>query len=347
MSATGTPPLSYQWQRNGSDIAGATSSTYTLSNAQASDNGALFSARVTNSFGSATSNAAQLTVTSNTPPTGSITQPAAGVLYQGGQIINYAGTGTDAEDGVLPASGFTWKVDFHHDDHFHPFLPDTSGAKSGSFIIPTTGETSANVWYRIHLTVRDSGGLAHSSFRDILPRTSTLTLQTNPSGLQLKLDGQPVTSPYSFVGVVGITRTLEAVSPQTLGGTTYVFSSWSDGGAASHSISTPATNTTYTALYNSGAGDTTPPIVTITNPAPGSTVARKSNVTISATATDNVGVARVEFYVNGSLLCTDASASYSCNWKVPNQPNRTYQIEVRAYDQAGNLGSAVLQVTSR
>ena len=347
VSATGTPPFSYQWQRNGSDIAGATSVNYTLSNAQPSDNGALFRAVVTNSFGSATSNNAQLTVTSNTPPTGNITQPLTGTLYQGGQTIDYAGTGSDAEDGDLPATGFSWRVDFHHDDHLHPFLPATNGATSGSFTIPTMGETSDNVWYRIHLTVTDSGGLTHSSFRDILPRKSTVTLQTSPSGLQLKLDGQPVTAPYSFVGVVGITRTLEAVSPQTIGATTYVFGSWSDGGAASHSISTPATNTTYTAVYSASPADTTPPTVSITNPAQGATVARKSTITLSATATDNVGVVSVEFYVNGSLQCTDTSAAYTCNWRVPNQPNRSYQIQARAYDQAGNSGSALIQVTSQ
>ncbi len=185
------------------------------------------------------------------------------------------------------------------------------------------------------------------SYRDILPRKSTVTLQTSPSGLQLKLDGQPVTAPHSFVGVVGITRSLEAVSPQTIGSTTYVFGSWSDGGATSHSISTPSTNTTYTAVYSAGAGDTTPPTVSITSPAQGATVARKSTVTLRATATDNVGVVRVEFYVNGSLQCTDATADYTCNWRVPNQPNRSYQIQARAYDQAGNSASAVIQVTAR
>lgn len=345
VSATGTPPLNYQWQRNGVDIPGETSSSFTISNAQLSDNGALFRALVSNSFGTATSNTAQLTVTLNTPPTGIIIEPLAGTLYQGGQTINYAGTGSDAEDGDLAASAFTWRVDFHHDDHFHPFVPDTSGSSSGSFTIPTTGETSANVWYRIHLTVRDLEGLTHSSFRDILPRTSTVSLQSIPSGLQLKLDGQPITSPHSFVGVVGIDRTLEAVSPQTLSGTTYVFQSWSDGGAANHSISTPATDTTYTAAYNANSVDTTPPVVSITNPAPGSAVERKSTVTLSATASDDIGVTRVEFYVNGDLQCTAAPASYSCNWRVPNPPNRTYQIEAKAYDQAGNSGSAVIQVT--
>ncbi len=281
------------------------------------------------------------------PPTGNITQPPTGTLYQGGQTINYAGTGNDPEDGTLPASGFTWRVDFHHDTHFHPFLPATSGSTSGSVTIPTNGENSDNVWYRIHLTVTDSAGLTHSSFRDILPRKSTVSLQTSPSGLQLKLDGQPVMAPHSFVGVVGITRTLEAVSPQTIGSTTYVFGSWSDGGAANHSISTPSTNTIYTASYSASTVDTTPPTVSITSPAEGATVLRKSTVVLSASATDNVGVVRVEFYVNGSLQCTDTSAAYTCSWKVPNQPNRSYQIQARAYDQAGNSASALIQVTSR
>ena len=93
--------------------------------------------------------------------------------------------------------------------------------------------------------------------------------------------------------------------------------------------------------------DETPPVVSITNPAQGATVVKKSNVTLSATATDNVGVVRVEFYVNGSLQCTDSSLAYTCIWRVPNPPNRTYQIEVRVVDQAGNSGSAVVQVTSR
>ena len=96
-----------------------------------------------------------------------------------------------------------------------------------------------------------------------------------------------------------------------------------------------------------GTVDSIPPMVSITNPAQGSFVARKATIILSATASDNVGVARVEFYVNGGLQCSDSSAGYTCNWKVPNPPNRTYQIEARAFDQAGNSGSALVQVTSR
>ena len=116
-------------------------------------------------------------------------------------------------------------------------------------MVPTTGETSANVWYRIHLTVRDAGGLTHSTFNDIVPRKSTITLATSPAGLQLTRDGQPLVAPQSVLGVVGIQRTLGAPSPQTVSGTTYEFVSWSDGGAATHTVATPASNTTYTATF--------------------------------------------------------------------------------------------------
>ena len=249
--ASGTDPLNYQWERNHVNIPGATSSSYTLNNAQLSDSGALFRCVVTNSFGSATSNDATLTVTPNNAPTGTINAPVEGTLYSGGETINYSGTGTDPEDVTIPASGFTWQVDLHHDQHVHPFIPPTTGSKTGSFTLPVTGETGDNQWYRIYLTVRDSGGLTHTSYREIFPRKATIILASNPTGLQLKLDSVPVNAPYSFVGVVGMQRTIEAVSPQTLGATTYNFVSWSDGGALSHPISTPPSNTTYTATFSS------------------------------------------------------------------------------------------------
>jgi glucose/arabinose dehydrogenase len=186
---------------------------------------------------------------SNTPPTATINTPAAGSRYSAGQTINYSGSGTDPEDGTLGASAFTWRVDFHHDTHTHPVIPDTSGVTSGSFTAPTVGEVSANVFYRITLTVRDSAGATNTVTRDVLPNTSVMSFATSPSGLQIRLDGGPQATPSSVTGVVGMQRTLGHVSPQTSGSNSYSFVSWSDGGAGTHTISTPSTNTTYTATY--------------------------------------------------------------------------------------------------
>jgi glucose/arabinose dehydrogenase len=62
VTAAGTAPLSFQWQRNQANISGATNSSYTISSAALSDNGAKFRCVVTNPFGSAASNEATLTV---------------------------------------------------------------------------------------------------------------------------------------------------------------------------------------------------------------------------------------------------------------------------------------------
>jgi chitinase len=88
------------------------------------------------------------------------------------------------------------------------------------------------------------------------------------------------------------------------------------------------------------AADATPPTVGLTSPADGALVPKKSTVTISATASDNVGVTRVEFYVNAQLTCSDTAASYTCAWKVPASPGRTYQLQAKAYDAQGNVSSS-------
>jgi len=241
--------LRFQWQRNGTDISGATSSTFTIPSAQLSDDGDGFRAVVTNDFGSDTSDEATLTVTSNSPPLATITAPAAGALFSGGQTIAFSGGGTDPEDGTLPPSALTWRVDLHHEAHVHPFLQPTSGISSGTFVTSDRGHPEPSTFYRVTLTVMDSGGLTHTTVVDVRPRTSRITLATSPTGLSITLDGQPRTAPFSEDSVEGVFRTLGVVSPQTSGGTTYTFVSWSDGGAATHEVRTPVADTTFTATF--------------------------------------------------------------------------------------------------
>jgi hypothetical protein len=204
---------------------------------------------VSNAFGNTLSNVAPLSVTSDKPPLGRILTPVQGTTYFGGMVVNYSGSASDFEDGDLPASAFTWQVDFHHDTHLHPFIPATTGSKTGTFTIPSRGETSSNVYYRIILKVKDSAGLTRTVTRDILPRKADMTFATTPAGLQITLDGEQRVTPFTVTGVVGIKRAIAAPSPQTVSGLSYVFQSWSDGRGRSHEISTPAVNTTYTANF--------------------------------------------------------------------------------------------------
>jgi hypothetical protein len=67
VTATGTAPLSYQWQKGGAPISGATGASYTTPATAQSDSGSTFTVVVTNAAGSVTSNSAALTVTAATP----------------------------------------------------------------------------------------------------------------------------------------------------------------------------------------------------------------------------------------------------------------------------------------
>jgi hypothetical protein len=60
------------------------------------------------------------------------------------------------------------------------------------------------------------------------------------------------------MGVVGVRRSIGAVEPQTIRGVTLDFWRWSDGGAATHDISTPATRKTYTVFYLKRPGGPSP-----------------------------------------------------------------------------------------
>lgn len=322
VSASGTAPLSYQWQRNGTDIAGATAASYTLASAQLVDDGALFRCVVTNAFGFAASDAARLSVTPNLAPTGVIALPAPGALYTAGDTLEYSGSASDPEDGPLPASAFTWWIDFHHDAHTHPFLLPTSGATGGSVLIPTSGETAANVFYRVHLAVRDSAGNEHQTFRDVLPRTATLRLDSDPTGLELLLDGQPAPAPRSFVGVAGILRELEAPASQLVAGVTWAFESWSDGGARAHAISTPLVDATYTATYRKARA-------TIVSPAPGSVLPSPE-----ATFTWTSGSGVLEYALSigttpGGTDVFDGLAGSALSQVVPGLPSDGSTLHVR------------------
>ena len=92
--------------------------------------------------------------------------------------------------------------------------------------------------------------------------------------------------------------------------------------------------------------DVTPPEVSITSPIDGSTVQRNTTTTISASASDISGVARVEYWVDDSLQCTGFVEPYECAWDVPAKPGVSYILEARAYDAVGNTASYSISVQS-
>ncbi len=87
-----------------------------------------------------------------------------------------------------------------------------------------------------------------------------------------------------------------------------------------------------------GGGDVTAPTVSITAPAGGSTVS--GTVAVNATASDNVGVSKVEFYLDGAIRATDTTSPYSWSWDTTQFANGSHTLVAKAYDAAGNVGTS-------
>lgn len=189
------------------------------------------------------------TPSNNQLPNITFTSPQNESRFNAGNVINYAATATDPEDGTLPASAFSWTVIFHHDTHTHPFLGPLNGQRSGAFTIPKIGETSANIWYSIQLTVKDSKGAERTMSREIYPNTVNLRIETDPPGVSITLDGQPQADGYMFESVVGFTHSLSAPGNFIQNGQKYIFQAWSDGGSMLHSFDTPAQDQNYIATF--------------------------------------------------------------------------------------------------
>jgi len=84
--------------------------------------------------------------------------------------------------------------------------------------------------------------------------------------------------------------------------------------------------------------DNQPPTVSISSPSNSATVT--GTTTISANASDNIGVAKVEFYVDNSLKSTDTTSPYSYNWDTAPFINGNYSLLAKAYDATGNVGAS-------
>ncbi|MBI2930040.1 MAG: family 16 glycosylhydrolase [Planctomycetes bacterium] len=89
--------------------------------------------------------------------------------------------------------------------------------------------------------------------------------------------------------------------------------------------------------------DTTPPSVAITSPASGSSVS--GTVTVTATASDNVGISRCELHVDGALVAThltEPHSSASFSWNTASLSNASHTLQAKAIDAAGNVGQSAL-----
>jgi len=194
--------------------------------------------------------------------------------------------------------------------------PDTT-APTATFTTPTNGQTVSGT-LAVKVDVKDN--VFVSNF------TLDLDSITNyiPTSIQTISDTNKIYN-YSIDTntIINGTHTLNAK----------VWDGSSNTGTATASIN----------VYNTP--DTTAPVVTITSPANGTTL-RGTKITISASATDNIAVKRVEIFVDGVLQKTLTSSPYNYSWNFKKAVSGAHTIYARAYDAKGNVGtSSTITVT--
>lgn len=259
-AAAGSTPLNYQWQRNGANIAGAVTTSYTTPPTTPSDSGTAFTVMVSNAAGAVTSAAAMLTV--NAPAIQvsassiNFTNTVVGVSSSQALIINNPGTATlsitqiNETGSVFSIPGLSLPLNVSAGRQASitvGFLPTSAGAFSGNLSIVSNAGTSPT-----------SIGLSGSGV------AATLTLGISPASLSF---GSVTTATLSAAQNVVVTNTGNSnvlISQVNLSGAGYIMT----GGSAV--TLAPGQKMTLTVQFGPNAVGTVNGSVSIVSNAPGS-----------------------------------------------------------------------------
>ena len=178
VQASGTAPLTYQWQKNGSNISGATGSSYTTPVTSTSDNGETFRVLVSNSKGSTTSNSVTLSVKAvASAPT--ITSQALSQTVSSGQKATFA----VAVSGTSPLN-YQWQKNG----------ANISGATASSYTTPAT--TSSDNGSKFQVAISNSAGSTMSA-----AATLTVTSGSTVASINVNASNPGLTIPKEFGGI--------------------------------------------------------------------------------------------------------------------------------------------------
>lgn len=194
------------------------------------------------------------------PPVPLIEAPLEELDWAIGDVIQYEGSATDPDGDPVDLK---WKISIQHCPsgcHEHPYT-EPEGA-TGSFVAPPHEYPSHLRFELIATDGRDRS--VTSAPLDVEPRVIDVDLGSEPTGIPVTFDGEPA-SAGPFKLIAGGTAAVFAPATATVGGVPYVFSSWSDGGAASHQF-TSLQSTDLVARYAPLSG---PPIVSVDPPPAG------------------------------------------------------------------------------
>ena len=266
VTATGNGPLTYQWKKNGTDISGATSSTYTTPVNSSADTGAMYAVSVSNGAGTVTSSTATLTVSAapGAPVIG--TQPA-NQSVAAGQTAKFSVTATG--NGPLT---YQWQKNG----------TDISGATSSTYTTPITVIGDTGTQYSV--VVGNSADKVASS-----KATLTVTAAAVAPAITTQPANQSVTEGQTATFSVTATGTAPLTYQWKKDGTAI-------SGATSSTYTTPATSSAdnaavFTVVVTNGTGSVTSSNATLTvTAAPPAISVQPAALTITAGATATFSV---------------------------------------------------------
>jgi len=328
LTANGTPPLSYQWNKNGAAISGATASIYTTPAEVTSDNGAQFTAVVSDSAGSMVSSIATLTVTTSPVAPFITTQPANQTTFAG-----LTATFSVVANGTSPLS-YQWRKNGI----------SISGATSSNYITPV--ETTSDNGALFSVIVSNSAG-------NVTSNSATLTV--NPDPVAPTITGQPASQTIT----AGQTATFSV----SASGTAPLSYQWQKSGTAisgatSASYTTPAETTSdtgalFSVVVSNSAGTATsnsavltvspaPVAPTITSQPVGQTITAGQTATFSVRASGTAPLS-YQWAKNGSAISGATSASYTT--PAENTSDNGAQFSVVVRNSAGSVTSNAATLT--
>jgi hypothetical protein len=324
--ATGTPPLTYQWSKDGAAVSGATDSSYTTPATVTGDDGATFTVEVTNGTGNVASSAATLSVTSTIAAPSITVQPANQSVIAGGTA-----TFLVTASGTSPLS-YQWSKNG----------TSISGATASSYTTPATviGDNGAT------FTVEVSNGAGNAV-------SAAATLTVTSSAVAPSVTTQPADQTVAVGAKAVFTVQASGTAPLTY--------QWSKNGAAisgatASSYTTPATvigdnGTAFSVQVTNSAGNmaSNSATLTVNNVAPTITAQPKNQtVNLGATATFAVtatGTSPITFQwlKNGTAIGAATASSYTTPATVAVDSGATFTVQVT--NGAGTVQSSAATLT--
>jgi uncharacterized membrane protein len=249
-----------------------------------------------------------------------VTAPSTNPIVNGGfETGNFTGwTASGAATSVIAAAA--------HSGSFGAQLGATTATNGDSTITQTftmpSSSPSLSFWYNNHCPDTLQFDWATATLKDNVTNVTTTLLPktcSNPGGTWTQVT-------YNAGANAGHSVTLTLTSHDDNFGADPTYTWYDD------------------VVVTSGPPDTTPPTTSITSPANNATVS--GTITVTASASDNVGVVKVEFYIDSVLKSTSTTSPYTFSWNTTTVANGAHTIFSKAYDAANNVGtSATVNVT--